>query len=171
MCLKIVSVFRLIFGPVSNIGRHPSCRQKNKKRARNEWQAFIYVRSDEVIGKYSCSSLMTEGCVLQLNGLKVTCMTAYSSAQRHQCIIWARGTIMNRTSVSSFLSGDGLLLGGNESMIHRHCSNSSPCVITAKVNSSLVEKTLNQQIVCVFTSSKGTFSDLRKGRNLRSNSF
>lgn len=80
---------------------------------------------------------------------------------------------MNQTSVSSFLSGDGLLLGGNESMIHRHCSNSSPCVITAKANSSLVERTLplNQQIVCVFTGSKGTFSGLWKGRNLGSSFF
>lgn len=54
-------------------------------------------------------------------------------------------------------------------MIHRHCSNSSPCVIAAKANSGLGERILplNQQIVCVFTGSKGTFSELWKGRNFR----
>lgn len=59
-------------------------------------------------------------------------------------------------------------LGGNESVIHWHCSNSSPCVIAAKANSSLGLKrlALNQQIVCVSTSSKGTFSEWWRGRNL-----
>jgi len=66
-----------------------------------------------------------------------------------------------------------LSLGGNESMLHGHCSNSSPCVIAAKANSGLGERILplNQQIVCVFTGSKGTFWELWKGRNLGSSSF
>lgn len=53
-------------------------------------------------------------------------------------------------------------------MIHMHCSNSSPCVIAAKANSGLGERILplNQQIVCEFMGSKGTFSELWKGRNL-----
>lgn len=58
-------------------------------------------------------------------------------------------------------------------MIHWHCSNSSPCVITAKANSSLGLKRLplNQQIVCVSTSSKGTFSEWWKGKNFREEIF
>lgn len=58
-------------------------------------------------------------------------------------------------------------------MIHWHCSNSSPCVIAAKANSSLGLKRLplNQQIVCVSTSSKGTFSEWWKGRNLEREAF
>lgn len=58
-------------------------------------------------------------------------------------------------------------------MINWHCSNSSPCVITAKANSSLAPKRrpLNQQIVCVSTSSKGAFSEWWKGRNLERKAF
>lgn len=66
-----------------------------------------------------------------------------------------------------------LSLRGNESMMQRHCSNSSPCVIAAKANSGLGERILplNQQIVCVFAGSKETFLELWKGRNLWSSSF
>lgn len=58
-------------------------------------------------------------------------------------------------------------------MIHRHCSNSSPCVIAAKANSGLGRgiPPLNQQIVCVLPGSKGTFSELWKGRNLGDSSL
>lgn len=151
------------------------------KPTSDEWVAFIHVES-EVTGKYSFMKcfhvwmLHAITCLLLVLNQWLGKQTAYkeTSVCNTSAGQWLTWSHRNKPDFSAVLSVWRLLsLGGNESMIHRHCSNSSPCVITAKANSGLGERILplNQQIVCVFTGSMGTFSQLWKGRNLRSSSF
>lgn len=115
----------------------------------------------------------SESMVRKADGVPSDKETSVCNVSAGQWLTWSQRH-RNEPDFSAVLSVWRFLsLGGNESMIHRHCSNSSPCVIAAKANSGLGERILplNQQIVCVLTGSKGTFSELWKGRNLGSSSF